>query len=149
MILAGEKVFRLPAGIAFESYNMKKSERKTFGGKFRLPDKHTTTKPVWFPRSEGVGAHDKFQTYCDKHGLAPIRTFDSWNQNEGLIALALDGNDRILLFDSDGSRPWLFTPAQSMEFMSLMCTESQAGDHFWGERYFYEVLAAALKGGAK
>jgi hypothetical protein len=129
-----------------EKDSMKKSVQKTAGSN-RVPGKHTATKRAWFPRGDGVGDRDTFETYCDKHGLTPVRTFESWNDNEGHIALALTSKQEVVL--CDGEKRWSFTPPEAMEFMADMRSDSEAGDHFYGETDFYLLIAAALKGGAK
>lgn len=124
---------------------MKKSGKTA--GSFRVPDQHTTTKRAWFPRGDGAGARDTFDTFCDKRSLAPCRLFNSWNANEGTIGLALGRNDEVLLFDGNG-RPFRFSANEAMQFLADMVSESESGDHWhYGERAFYEAIAAALKGG--
>lgn len=113
-----------------------------------------TLKRAWFIRGGELlsGADNAadggkyFGDECRKLKLKSVQSFNSWNDNEGALALALDKNNNPVVL---GGEPWMrrVTLSEAVRFLAEMCHESEQGEDGYYKRDFFKVVAAQLESG--
>lgn len=80
--------------------------------------------------------------------LKLVQSFDSWNDNEGCVALAINRKGETVIV---GGTPFVrpVTITESLQFMADMCHEANGGEDGARKADYFKLVAAQLEGRAK
>lgn len=110
-------------------------------------------KRVWFAKygkvaSGNVSPAGEFANItkeCTRRRLRLVQSFDSWNDNEGGVALALTRKGETVVI---GGKPFVrpVTITESLQFMADMCHEANGGEDGGNKAVYFKMVAAQLEG---
>lgn len=99
-----------------------------------------------FPYGDGAGSDDQWNKLCEKHKWEPIELFQSWNEEQGSVGLALTDNGVILARDAEFDDYGILSLAESLRFYARMQYESKESDITrYGKQQWLERVADALE----